>query len=55
MHWYQAGEEYAEDQRVSLWEITFTTHLCDPCPVSYLALSEEEAQALIARRPLLSP
>ncbi|MFE4869535.1 hypothetical protein [Streptomyces sp. NPDC056682] len=55
MHWYQAGEDYAEDQRASLWEITFTTHLRDPCPVSYLALSEEEAQALIARRPLLSP
>ncbi|MFJ2175957.1 hypothetical protein ACIOHE_24075 [Streptomyces sp. NPDC087851] len=49
-HWYQLTEHYVEGQIAEVWEVELKQHLHDPDPVVYLALSEPEAQALIAQR-----
>lgn len=49
-HWYQLTEHYTEGQIADVWEVIFKRHLHDSDPVVYLALSELEAQAVIALR-----
>lgn len=48
-HWYQLTESYAEDQRAEVWEVGIKRHLHDAEPTYHLALTEKDAQAIIAR------
>jgi hypothetical protein len=49
VHWYQLTERYADDKRADLYEVIITRHLHDPEPAHHLALSEDDAHAVIAR------